>query len=67
MRVLALIVAIMVVFPYVSSSESQPCDYKVDILLNETEYNISSFKWRMRAIKVIGNPTNTTGTAEIVN
>jgi len=45
---------------------SQPtCDYKVEILVDAQEFKTEDFKWRMRATKIEGVPTNITGTAKI--
>lgn len=41
------------------------CDYKVEILVNNTEFESKDFSWRMRATKIEGKSTNITGTAEI--
>ena len=43
----------------------QACDYKVEILADGSEFEKEDFKWRMKATKLDGPPTNITGTAEI--
>ncbi len=41
------------------------CDYKIEILVNSSEFESKDFSWRMRAARVDGKSTNITGTAEI--
>jgi len=47
-------------------SLAQPeCDYKVDIIANGEEFDKGKFRWRMKAVKLEGSPTNITGRATI--
>ena len=41
------------------------CDYKVGILLNNSEFKSSDFSWKMKAIKISGDSTNITAAAKI--
>ena len=50
-----------------SFAQQTACDYRVEILVNNSEFESRDFSWRMKAIKIEGNPTNITGTAEIEN
>ena len=47
------------------AQQSPACDYKVEILINNSEFESRDFSWRMKATKIEGVPTNITGTAEI--
>lgn len=49
----------------ISFAQQAACDYKVEVLLNSSEFEKESFSWRMRAARIDGAPTNITGTAEI--
>lgn len=46
-------------------SFAQECDYKVEIIVEGSEFDSQDFKWRMKATKIEGKSTNITGTAEI--
>lgn len=48
-----------------SFAQQNACDYKIEILINNSEFESSDFSWRIRATKIEGVPTNITGTAEI--
>lgn len=48
-----------------SFAQQAACDYKTEILINNSEFESKDFSWRIRAIKIEGVPTNITGTAEI--
>lgn len=65
MKLPILIFIFLVLLSYTSLAQQALCDYKVEILVNSTEFEKESFAWRMRAIKAEGKPTNITGTAEI--
>ncbi|MAG91509.1 hypothetical protein CMO83_02435 [Candidatus Woesearchaeota archaeon] len=55
------------VLPYISYAQAPECDYKIDIIVDDEEFTVEEFVWRMRAIKVDGIPTNITGRAEIID
>ena len=48
-----------------SFAQQDACDYKVEIIINNSEFESKDFSWRMKAVKIEGMPTNITGTAEI--
>ena len=62
-----LIFALIFAISFIDNSFAQPtaCDYKVEILVNNTEFESRDLSWRMKATKIEGVPTNITGTAEI--
>jgi len=64
MRYLIFVFIIAILLPNSFAQQSE-CDYKVEILINGTEFDKESFIWRMRAIKIEGKTTNITGTARI--
>ena len=59
-----ILIFVMYVVEY-SFAQQNNCDYKAEILVNNSEFEKESFVWRMRATKLEGKPTNITGTAEI--
>jgi|SRR3989344_3124166 len=65
MKLLILIFIFVVSLSYTSLAQQALCDYKVEILVNSTEFEKENFAWRMRATKLEGKSTNITGTAEI--
>ena len=58
------LIFIFVVLTFTTFAQST-CDYKVEIILEDDEFEISDFTWRMRATKIEGKSTNITGTAQI--
>lgn len=56
---------VFAVFAALSSFAEPECDYKVEILVEDDEFEKEEFVWRMRATKVEGSSTNITGTAQI--
>ncbi len=58
------LIFVFVLFAVATFAQST-CDYKVEIILEDDEFEISDFTWRMRATKVEGVSTNITGTAAI--
>ena len=48
-----------------SLAQQSLCDYKVEIIINNSEFESKDFSWRMKATKIDGKSTNITGTAEI--
>jgi len=52
---------------YSANAQQADCDYKVDIIVNGTEFASEDFVWRMGATKIDGMPTNITGTAKIAD
>ena len=64
MKLLAMLFVISITFSCLSFAQ-EPCDYKVEILVNKTDFQKQEFNWRMKATKIDGKSTNMTGTAEI--
>ena len=67
MKALMIILTLIISLSYASYAQQSLCDYKVEILLNGTEFIKEEFKWRMKATKLQGTSTNITGTAEIID
>ncbi|MBI2654576.1 hypothetical protein HYX02_07275 [Candidatus Woesearchaeota archaeon] len=65
MRIIILLLVFMVSMQYVVAQ--QQCDYGIEILVGGEEFEQEDFKWRMKATKIEGIPTNITGTAKIEN
>src|SRR3989338_6033093 len=65
MKALALLLIFLSALSYPSFAQQDECDYKIELLINNTEFHRDDFSWKMRAIKVEGMPTNITGTAKI--
>ncbi|MBI3027608.1 hypothetical protein HYY70_05850 [Candidatus Woesearchaeota archaeon] len=65
MKAAILLVILAVLLSNKSFSQQPDCDYKVEIISDGDEFEKESFKWRMKAIKLEGKPTNITGTAKI--
>ncbi len=61
---LALILMLLLL-PYPSFAQQNDCDYKVEILLNDSEFSPENFSWRMKATKLEGPSTNITSSAKI--
>ncbi len=62
---LLIYILIMIFLTPTSFSQESYCDYKVEILLNESIFDIENFTWRMKATKMEGIAANITGTAQI--
>ncbi len=65
MRDLAVAVIFAIVLSHASFAQKQACDYKIEILSDVNESEKGEFKWRMKASKIEGGPTNITGTAKV--
>ncbi len=65
MKLLMLIFIFAAALSYNSAAQQSLCDYKVEILVNNSEFEKESFSWRMKATKLEGKSTNITGIAEI--
>ena len=65
MKDFALIPIFAVLLSSVSFAQQSSCDYKVEVMTDEDEFEKENFKWRMKATKIEGMPTNITGIAEI--
>ena len=65
MRLLAFIFIFAISIAHTAFAQQYLCDYKIEILVNGTEFQKEDFTWRMRATKVDGKSTNITGTAKI--
>ena len=61
----SIVVLMLAMSLFSLGSFAQECDYKVEILVEGSEFDSQDFKWRMRATKIEGKSTNITGTAEI--
>lgn len=60
-----LLIIMLLIVPYSSFAQQGECNYKVEILVNSTEFEKDDFTWRMKATKIEGKSTNITGTARI--
>ena len=65
MKIIVLAAAFILLFSLFSAAQPARCDYGVEIQLNGTQFEKSGFKFRIKATKIDGIPTNITGTAEI--
>ena len=65
MKILFILMILAMPLSYASFAQQYSCDYKVEVLVNGTEFEKENFKWKMRATKIEGASTNITGTAEI--
>ena len=65
MKVIPLAIIFVISLAYASFAQRAACDYKVEILINNSEFETKDFSWRMRATAIFGKSTNITGTAEI--
>ena len=65
MRILAFIVIFAISIVHVAFALQAFCDYKVEVLVNGTEFQKEDFTWKMKATKIDGKSTNITGTARI--
>lgn len=65
MKAIILMLVFAVSIINISFAQQSSCDYKVEVLLNNSEFEKESFSWRMRVTRIEGTPTNITGTAEI--
>ncbi|MBI4452913.1 hypothetical protein HY637_05775 [Candidatus Woesearchaeota archaeon] len=63
MRLVFAVIAILLFLPHASFAEE--CDYKVQILIESPEFTKENFKWRMKAERISGKPTNITAIARI--
>ena len=48
-----------------SFAQEASCDYKVDIIINNTEFESKNFSWKIRVAKIEGPPTNISAVAQI--
>lgn len=67
MKSISIIIIFVILLSYNSFAQQSSCDYKVEILLNSTEFEKNDFNWKLRAIKIQGVSSNITGIAEIEN
>ena len=65
MKIWIFMLMFAMLLSYPSLAQQNTCDYKIEILLDGSEFEKSDFKWRMQATKIEGKSTNITGTAEI--
>ena len=65
MRLIVIIILLAVSLSYAVLAQQPECDYGVDVIVNSSEFQKDDFRWRMRAVKIEGSPTNITGTARI--
>ena len=59
------IIILMLLVMFVPYSYAQTCDYKVEVVVNDSEFQKDDFVWKMKATKIDGKPTNITGIAKI--
>lgn len=57
--------AVFILISHFSAAQQPECDYKVDIIANGQEFEKEGFRWRMKAVRLEGGPTNITGRARI--
>lgn len=67
MKGIIIYIIFVISLSYGSFAQQNGCDYKVEIITNNTEFRKEEFFWRMKAIKLYGESTNITGIAEIVD
>ena len=67
MKALFIILILAISFSYTSFAQQSLCDYKVELIVNGTEFEKERFKWRMKATKLEGTSTNITGAADILD
>ena len=65
MRLLPPMLIFIVMVSFNSLAQSSECDYSVEILLDDNEFESKDFTWRMKATKIEGQETAITGTAKI--
>lgn len=65
MRLLAFMAIFIVIISANSFAQGDECDYSVDILIDDNEFESKDFTWRMKATKIEGGQTTITGTAKI--
>ena len=65
MKVFALVPIFAVLLSSISFAQQSSCDYKVEVLVNSSEFEKQEFSWKMKATKIEGIPTSITGTADI--
>lgn len=65
MKILALLLIFAISYIYASFAQQDSCDYKVEILVDGSDFEKENFKWRMIATKIEGKSTNITGRAEM--
>ena len=65
MKLLAFILIFAISLTHSAFAQQPACDYKAEILADGYEFKTQDFKWKMRATKIGGKPTNITGAAEI--
>ena len=67
MKLFFIIIIFISYFAHNSFAQQYSCDYKVEVLVNGTEFEKENFKWKMMATRIEGASTNITGTAEILD
>ena len=65
MRAFAFIAVFFILASGISFAQKGECDYRIDILINSSEFTTLNFEWRMKATKISGDTANITGTARI--
>ena len=65
MRQSALMTIFIVLISMNSFAQENECDYSIDILLDDNQFESKDFTWRMKATKIEGGQTTITGTAKI--
>ncbi len=62
-----LVLAALIFLAFSYSAIALGCDYKIEILMNGSEFEPKSLEWKIRATKIAGYPTNVTGTVEVAD
>ena len=65
MRILTITFAVLILILRFSFAQQPECDYRVDIITSGEKFDKDNFKWRMKAVRLEGSPTNITGRARI--
>lgn len=65
MRGFIILFIFVMALGYAAFAQKPECDYKVEIIAGDEEFEKGDFKWRMKATKIEGKPTNISGTAKI--
>ncbi len=63
MRLIVLFVLLLAL--QVGGATENDCDYKIELILNQSEFTSENFEWSMKATKITGVASNITGSAEI--
>ncbi len=65
MKSLVFCIALVIILAQIVIAQKSPCDFKVEILVDNDEFKPQDFKWRIQAANIEGHSTNITSTARI--